>query len=196
MFGRPVPKEIIEKRGEPVRYWGARAIFHPGTKHPIDLLPDRQGCHCAEGLDSTPLLDWLNTKGMKELQNMRAFKHLPPTAPRSSSSRTGSSRSSAAPMLAMAISTSGHGSIGRMAASTNRRPPTPRPSGAARSFRSRPSARRSRRPSTASGKAWSPAISSSTATRASRSIVPAKAACVLREAGRRPQAGVCSSALI
>ena len=38
MFGRPVPKEIIEKRGEPVRYWGARAIFHPGTKHPIDLL--------------------------------------------------------------------------------------------------------------------------------------------------------------
>ena len=76
MFGRPVPKEIIEKRGEPVRYWGARAIFHPGTKHPIDLLPDRQGCQCAEGLASKPLLDWLNTVGMKELQNMRAFKSL------------------------------------------------------------------------------------------------------------------------
>ena len=55
MFGRPVPKEIIEKRGEPVRYWGARAIFHPGTKHPIDLLPDRQGCKCADGLASKPL---------------------------------------------------------------------------------------------------------------------------------------------
>ena len=39
MFGRPVPKEIIEKRGEPVRYWGARAIFHPGTKHPSTFLP-------------------------------------------------------------------------------------------------------------------------------------------------------------
>ena len=76
MFGRPVPKEIVEKRGEPVRYWGARAIFHPGTKHPIDLLPDRQGCKCAEGLASKPLLDWLNTVGMKELQNMRAFKPL------------------------------------------------------------------------------------------------------------------------
>ncbi len=76
MFGRPVPKEIVEKRGEPVRYWGARAIFHPGTKYPIDLLPDRQGCQCTEGLDSKPLLDWLNTVGMKGLQNMRAFKRL------------------------------------------------------------------------------------------------------------------------
>ena len=76
MFGRPVPKEITEKRGEPVRYWGARAIFHPGTKRPIDLLPDRQNCKCAEGLVSKPLLDWLNTKGMKELQKMRAFKSL------------------------------------------------------------------------------------------------------------------------
>ena len=76
MFGRPIPQEIIEKRGEPVRYWGARAIFHPGTKHPIDLLPDRQGCKCAEGLASKPLLDWLNTVGMKELQKMRAFKSI------------------------------------------------------------------------------------------------------------------------
>jgi len=76
MFGRPVPKEIVEKRGEPVRYWGARAIFHPGTKHPIDLLPDRQGCQCAEGLASKPLLGWLNTTGMKELQKMRAFTFL------------------------------------------------------------------------------------------------------------------------
>jgi len=29
MFGRPVPKEIVEKRGEPLRYWGARAISIP-----------------------------------------------------------------------------------------------------------------------------------------------------------------------
>ena len=76
MFGRPVPQEIIDQRGEPVRYWGARAIFHPGTKHPIDLLPDRQGCKCADGLASKPLLDWLNTVGMNEMQNMRAFKSL------------------------------------------------------------------------------------------------------------------------
>ena len=76
MFGRPVPKEIIEKQGEPVRYWGARAIFHPGTKHPIELLGDRQGCKCADGLASKPLLEWLNTKGMKELQKIRAFTRL------------------------------------------------------------------------------------------------------------------------
>jgi hypothetical protein len=76
MFGRAVPKEIIEKRGEPVRYWGARAIFHSGTKHPIDILPDRQGCKCAEGLDPKPLLDWLNKVGLKELQKMRAFRLL------------------------------------------------------------------------------------------------------------------------
>lgn len=76
MFGRPVPKEIIEKRGEPVRYWGARAIFHPGTEHPIDLLPDRQGCKCADRLDAQPLVDWLNKVGLKELRNMRAFKNL------------------------------------------------------------------------------------------------------------------------
>jgi hypothetical protein len=76
MFGRPVPQEIIEKRGEPIRYWGARAIFHPGTKHPIDLLPDRQACKCIDGLASKPLLEWLNTKGMKELQKLRAFKAL------------------------------------------------------------------------------------------------------------------------
>ena len=76
MFGRPVPREIIEKRGEPVRYWGARAIFHPGTNYPIELLPDRQRRRCAEGLASKPLLDWVNSKGMKELQNTRAFKRL------------------------------------------------------------------------------------------------------------------------
>ncbi len=76
MFGRPVPNEIVEERGEPVRYWGARAIFHPGTQYPIDLLPDRQGCQCAEGLNSKPLLDWLNKTGLKGLQAMRAFKGL------------------------------------------------------------------------------------------------------------------------
>jgi len=68
MFGRPVPQEIIEKRGQPMRYWGARAIFHPGTQHPIDLLPDRQSCQCAEGLDPKPLLDWLNKTGLTELK--------------------------------------------------------------------------------------------------------------------------------
>jgi hypothetical protein len=76
MFGRPVPGEIVEKRGEPVRYWGARAIFHPGTKNPIDLLPDRQGCKCAAGLAAAPLLNWLNTVGMRGLRNMQAFRQL------------------------------------------------------------------------------------------------------------------------
>ena len=76
MFGRPVPKGVVEKRGEPVRYWGARAIFHPGTNHPIDLLPDRQGCKCADGMDPKPLLDWLNKVGLKGLRAMGAFKSL------------------------------------------------------------------------------------------------------------------------
>ena len=131
MFGRPVPKEIAEKRGEPVRYWGARAIFHPGTKYLIDLLPDRQGCQCAEGLTSQPLLDWLNTVGMKELQNMRAFKFCPPTAPRLWSSRMGNSPSSAAPMPATVISTSGRGSTGRRTADMSRSSQIPRRNGVA-----------------------------------------------------------------
>jgi hypothetical protein len=76
MFGRPVPKEIIDERGEPVRYWGARAIFHPHQKHPIEPLTDRQQCKCADGLDPKPLLDWLNMVGMKELQKLQAFKRL------------------------------------------------------------------------------------------------------------------------
>ena len=76
MFGRPVPTEIVEKRGAPVRYWGARAIFYPRRKHPIEILPDRQQCQCADGLDPKPLLEWLNTVGMKELQKLRDFKLL------------------------------------------------------------------------------------------------------------------------
>ena len=126
MFGRPVPKEIVEKRGEPVRYWGARAIFHPGTKHPIDLLPDRQSCKCAEGLASKPLLDWLNTVGMKELQNMRAFKR---TVLRQHRGRRVQGWAIHDAMLlqtpATAISTSGRGSIGRRTAGMSRRTPDP-----------------------------------------------------------------------
>jgi hypothetical protein len=75
MFGFPVPQEIVEKRGQPARYWGARAIFHPGMKYPIDLLPDRQSCECGS-LDPTPLINWVNKVGLKALQKLPAFRNL------------------------------------------------------------------------------------------------------------------------
>ena len=37
MFGRPVPKEIIEKHGEPVRYWGAQG--HLPSRHEAPHRP-------------------------------------------------------------------------------------------------------------------------------------------------------------
>ena len=189
MFGRPVPKEIVEKRGEPVRYWGARAIFHPGTKHPIDLIPDRQGCQCAEGLASKPLLDWLNTMGMKELQKMRAFKRLTSDSAEVVEFKDGQFTVQCSPTPPMAIFTSGRGSIGRRTAGMSRRNRTPRRSGAATSSRSPPSAQGSRPASTASGRASSPGISLSTAIRASRSIAPKAMARFLPEARRQSQAG-------
>ena len=135
MFGRPVPKEIIEKRGEPVRYWGARAIFHPGTKHPIDLLPDRQSCQSAEGLDAKPLLDWLNTKGMKELQNMRAFKRLTSDSTEVVEFKDGEFTIQCCPNASYGYLYIGAWQYWPDGASTSRRTPTPRRSGAATSFR-------------------------------------------------------------
>jgi hypothetical protein len=75
MFGLSVPAEILKKQGKPVRYWGARAIFHPDTAYPIDLLPDRQGYQSDE-LDPKPLLDWLNKFGLPELKKLPTFKNL------------------------------------------------------------------------------------------------------------------------
>jgi hypothetical protein len=75
MFGLSIPAEIVEKLGQPARYWGARAIFHPGTDYPIDLLPDRQG-YQSDALDPKPLLDWVNKFGLPELKKQRAFKNL------------------------------------------------------------------------------------------------------------------------
>ena len=40
MFGRQIPKDVLESKGKPVRCWGARAIFTDGT---VDLLANRQG---------------------------------------------------------------------------------------------------------------------------------------------------------
>lgn len=74
MFGYPVPQDILDERGEPVRYWGARAIFQPNASNPIDLLPDRQ--QCQDDKDPKPLIDWLNKTGLPELKKMQAFKRL------------------------------------------------------------------------------------------------------------------------
>jgi hypothetical protein len=38
MFGFPVPEEMVKEKGEPLRYWGARAIFRAGS---FELLLDR-----------------------------------------------------------------------------------------------------------------------------------------------------------
>ena len=76
MFGRTVPKAILDECGEPVRYWGARAIFKPCDKYPIDLLPDWQSCQCQEGIDPKPLLVWIDTVGLKKLQAQPGFGRL------------------------------------------------------------------------------------------------------------------------
>ena len=197
MFGRPVPREIVEKRGEPARYWGARAIFHPGTKHPIDLLPDRQSCQCAEGLASKPLLDWLNTVGMKELQNMRDFKRLTCDSTEVVEFKDGQFTVQCSPNASY-----GYLYIGAWqywpenCRYEQKEPRTPRRNGAATRSQSPPSARRSRPASTASGRASSPGISSSTAIRASRPIAPKASAPISTRSKAAIPSGCCFSAWI
>jgi hypothetical protein len=63
MFGFNMPEELLKRRGQPAFYWGARAIFTPGKKNPIDMLPDRQS-RMPEGVQHPILMPWLNSEAM------------------------------------------------------------------------------------------------------------------------------------
>jgi hypothetical protein len=78
MWGRGdnPPKDLVKELGEPIRSYGARAIFHPYDKHPIELLGDRQGCGESKLASNKPLLDWLNKVAMKKLLRMSEFNRL------------------------------------------------------------------------------------------------------------------------
>lgn len=67
MWGLPIPKEVLDARGEPRAYWGARAIFKPNSSHPIDILHDRQN-YTPEGRQHSLLLNWLNHEVMPDLR--------------------------------------------------------------------------------------------------------------------------------
>lgn len=62
-WGLQVPQDILDSKGQPAALWGARAIFQPHLKDPIDLLHDRQS-YQPEGVESPSLLDWLNREGI------------------------------------------------------------------------------------------------------------------------------------
>ena len=55
MFGFPIPDEVIQEKGQPVRYWGCRAIDDRGR---LDILHDRITYHGNEG--EIPLPEWTN----------------------------------------------------------------------------------------------------------------------------------------
>jgi len=69
MFGIEVPKEIVLERGNPVRWYGARAIFHNVDKT-IEIVWDRQSSTHLNGLEINPLIDWFNSTGLPKLREL------------------------------------------------------------------------------------------------------------------------------
>lgn len=67
MFGHPVPQEILDARGKPRSYYGARAIFDPTAKNPIDIPFDRQECE-PECSKSPLLYQWFYSEGLAWLR--------------------------------------------------------------------------------------------------------------------------------
>jgi len=55
MFGLPVPQQIIDTKGSPVRYWGCRGIDHDGT---LDIVHDRVTYAGPEWDKTLPLAEW------------------------------------------------------------------------------------------------------------------------------------------
>lgn len=68
MFGLQVPKEILDAKGAPRSWWGARAIFKPMSQTPIDIPFDRQQFEPPLEKCSI-LLTWLNEVGMPWLKS-------------------------------------------------------------------------------------------------------------------------------
>lgn len=68
MFGYQIPKEIIESRGQPRLYWGARAIFEPNNaKNPFQSLPDRMSTSDPD-VQYPLLFRWLKTDALPYLR--------------------------------------------------------------------------------------------------------------------------------
>jgi hypothetical protein len=73
MFGLPVPQEITDTKGSPVRYWGCRAIDQGGT---LDIVHDRITYNGPEWDKALPLAErqglpfilWLNRVALPELR--------------------------------------------------------------------------------------------------------------------------------
>jgi len=55
MFGLPVPQQIIETKGNPVRYWGCRAIDQDGQ---LDIVHDRVTYAGTDWDKALPLQEW------------------------------------------------------------------------------------------------------------------------------------------
>jgi hypothetical protein len=68
MFGFNIPQAVIDKRGQPRSYWGARAIFQPQLKNPIDLLPDRQTWNPTPANKHPLLRPWLDNEALPWLR--------------------------------------------------------------------------------------------------------------------------------
>jgi hypothetical protein len=73
MFGLPVPQDVIDAKGNPVRYWGCRAIDERGT---LDIVHDRVTYNGPEWDKSLtpqawrelPFVWWLNKVALPELR--------------------------------------------------------------------------------------------------------------------------------
>lgn len=66
-WGLPIPNEVLESKGQPRAYWGARAIYAPKRKNLIELIYDQQTLEPEETLYPI-LLDWANEKGIPWLK--------------------------------------------------------------------------------------------------------------------------------
>jgi len=82
MFGLQVPDEVTQEKGDPVRYWGCRAIDQ-GTGG-IDIVHDRiayRGPESDEDLPQDewqhlPFIYWLNTEALPEVRRRFAVGEL------------------------------------------------------------------------------------------------------------------------
>src|SRR4051812_34724394 len=62
------PMSYFDLADKPIIQWNARAIFHPNSEHPIDLLPDRQSV-TDNGTDDQKhnLINWVNLRALPAL---------------------------------------------------------------------------------------------------------------------------------
>lgn len=66
-WGIPIPKEILQEKGEPRSYWGATGIFQWNKKNPIQLLHNRQWFE-PEHAEYPILMDWVHERGLERIR--------------------------------------------------------------------------------------------------------------------------------